>query len=48
LLLASTFNMFFFVSGAAAFLTMTHLRQEAAANCLWPLVFYKFGPFPVL
>jgi len=48
LLLASTFNMFFFVSGAAAFLTMTHLRQEAAANCLWPLVFYKFVRYVTL
>jgi hypothetical protein len=40
LLLATSFNLFFFVAGAAAFMTLVHRRE---ANRVWSLLLHKFG-----
>jgi hypothetical protein len=43
LLLATSFNVLFFVAGAAAFMTMVHRRE--GNNGAWSLLLHKFGSY---
>lgn len=45
LLLATSFNLFFFVAGAAAFMTLVHRRE---ANRVWSLLLHKFVRYVTL